>query len=128
MSQRAVRRAYVWRTVVGMAAYVVVLVPVVMWLNGRPASPWRVPVALLPVVPIVYGLWSIRKYFREADEMQKRIHLEGYAFGFAGAAMATLTYGFLEMAGFPRLSAWWYWTAMGACWIAGSLLANRGYR
>jgi hypothetical protein len=103
-------------------------VPAITWLNRHPESPWRLPVALLPVLPIVFGLWSMRRYFREADELQKRIQLEGFAFGFAGAAMVTLTYGFLEIAGFPRLTAWWYWTAMGACWMVGSLVARRSYR
>lgn len=127
-SQRAVKKQYHRRTMLGVAMYVLVLIPTVLLLNAHPDAPWRVPLALLPVLPIVYGLRSMRKYFLEADELQKRIQLEGFAFGFAGAAMATLTYGFLEMAGFPRLTAWWYWTAMGACWIAGTLLANRSYR
>ena len=124
-SQRAVHRRYVWRSALGFGSYVVILVPVLWWLNTRPDTLWRVPVALLPVLPIVYGLWSMRKYFREADEMVKRIQLEGFSIGFAGAAMTTLTYGFLEIAGFPRLSAWWYWSAMGFFWIVGSQLARR---
>ena len=127
-TQRDVHRRYVLRSALGFGAYALVLIPVVWWLNTRPETPWRVPVALIPVLPIVYGLWSMRTYFREADEMQKRMQLEGFAFGFAGAAMVTLTYGFLEMAGFPRLTAWWYWSAMGVFWIIGSQLARRARR
>jgi hypothetical protein len=126
-SQREVQRSYAVRLVMGFGSYAVLLVAVVWWLNRSPDTPWRIPVALLPVLPIVYGLWSMRRYFVEADELQKRMQLEGYAFGFAGAAMATLTYGFLEMAGFPRLTAWWYWSGMAVFWIIGSLLAKRGY-
>ena len=127
-SQRQVHRRYVRRTALGFGSYVVVLVPVLWWLSQGQETWWRVPVALLPVLPIAYGLWSMRKYFREADEMVKRIQLEGFTFGFAGAAMTTLTYGFLEIAGFPRLSAWWYWSAMGLFWIIGEQLARRARR
>ena len=127
-TQKKVHRRYVLRSALGFGSYMAILIPVVLWLNGRPETAWRVPVALLPVLPILYGLWSMRKYFKEADEMVKRIQLEGFSFGFAGAAMTTLTYGFLEMAGFPRLTAWWYWSAMGFFWIVGSQLARRARR
>lgn len=127
-TQNEIRRRYTGRLLGGFAAYAAILIPAILWLNRHPESAWRVPVALLPVLPVVFVLWSMRRYFREADELQKRIQLEGFAFGFAGVAMAMLTYGFLEMAGFPRLSAWWYWTAMGACWMVGSIVASRSYR
>ena len=125
---RAVKKAYRRRTTFGVAAYVVVLGLVVWWLNGHPESAWRVPVALLPLVPMAYGLWNIQLHFRESDELQQRIQLEALAFGFAGTAMSLFAYGFLEMVGFPRLSVWWVWTVMGAFWIVGSFLAGARYR
>ena len=54
--------------------------------------------------------------------------LESLAFGFAGAAALTLTYGFLQNAGLPEVSWIWVWPVMAVCWIIGSLIARRRYR
>jgi hypothetical protein len=124
---REVVKGYHRRTVLGVAAYVVVLAAAVAWLNANEESAWRVPVALLPLLPMVYGLWNIMLHFRGSDELHQRIQLESLAFGFAGTAMALFTYGFLEMVGFPRVSVWWVWTAMGSFWVIGTFLSRRRY-
>lgn len=127
-SQVTAARGYHRRIVVSAVGYVVVLSLAVLWLNDNPESGWRVPVALVPLLPIGYGLWSILRYFRASDELLKRIQLESLAFAFTGTAMLLFTYGFLEMAGFEPLSAWWVWTVMGTLWGVGSIVAARRYR
>jgi hypothetical protein len=62
------------------------------------------------------------------DELQRRIQLESLAFGFAAAAIATFTYGFLQNAGLPEVSWVWVWPVMAVCWMVGQLVARRRYR
>ena len=42
--------------------------------------------------------------------------LESIAIGAAVTAALSLTYGFLESAGFPKLSMFWVWPVMGLVW------------
>lgn len=37
------------------------------------------PVALLPVLPIAYGIWAYTSFLRGIDELQRRIQLDGLA-------------------------------------------------
>ena len=67
-------------------------------------------------------------FFRELDELQRRIQLEGLAFGFTATAVLTLSYGFLQNAGLPQVNWVWVWPVMGACWSLGLAIARRRYR
>ena len=51
--------------------------------------------------------------------------LEGLAVAAAVTAGLTLTYGFLESAGFPKLSMFWVWGVMGPVWGAHACSALR---
>ncbi len=57
-----------------------------------------------------------------------RIHLQAFAFAFAGTAVLSLTYGFLQNAGFPDANWAWVWPLMGTLWIIGKLIAKRKYQ
>ena len=51
--------------------------------------------------------------------------LEAFAFAFAGTALVTFTYGFLDFAGVPRINWWFVWPVMATLWIIGGFLARK---
>jgi hypothetical protein len=111
-----------------LAAYAVVLIVSITLLNTFPAGPWRVPVTLLPVVPLVFVMWAVMRALGRLDELQRRIQLEALGFGFAGTAFLTFTYGFLQNIGFPQVSWFFVWPVMAVLWLIGLAVASRKYR
>ena len=112
-----------------MLAYAVILVVSITLLNNTdPGSGWRVPLALLPMIPMVFALLAFVRAFGRMDELQRRVQLEALAFGFGGTALLTFGYGFLQLVGFPQVSWFLVWPIMAALWIVGLALANRRYR
>ena len=111
-----------------MSLYVIAVVAVSLWLRGHPDSSARSLVALIPVVPVVLVLVAAVRQFHRMDELVQRRQIEALAFAFVGTALGVITYGFLESAGFPRISLWWVWITMGVLWIVGCGVTARRYR
>lgn len=96
--------------------------------NGWVEGGWQVPVAILPMLPMGLAAWAILRQIRRLDELQRRQQFEALAFAFAGTAMLTFTYGFLEGVGLPKLSMFYVWPLMAALWSLGVFIAHRRYR
>ena len=92
------------------------------------ARPWRDLIALSPMLPALAMPWIILRELRRMDELQRRIQLEALGFSFAGTAILTFSYGFLEGLGYPRLSMFSVWPILAVLWVIGLLLARRRYR
>lgn len=120
--------AYVREFGAAMLGYVVVLVVSISLIQSLPGSPWRVPMALAPVVPLSLALWAFVRFYQRLDELQRRIQLDALACSFGGTILVTISYGFLQNVGLPALS--WVWVAplMIALWGVGAALAHRRYR
>ncbi|HKU88431.1 MAG TPA: hypothetical protein VJP84_01465 [Steroidobacteraceae bacterium] len=90
---------------------------------GRPMEPGvaRTLLLLSPAIPLLFAIWAIVRQFGRMDEFVRLRSLESFAIAGAVTAGLTFTYGFLETAGFPRLSMFWVWGVMGGTWavIAG---------
>jgi O-antigen/teichoic acid export membrane protein len=121
-------RKYLGRLMAVMAVYLVMVALSVYWLKRNPTAPWRYIIAVLPVLPAMAVPMGAVRCFREMDELQRKIQLEGLAFGFTAAAILTLSYGFLQNAGLPDLNWIWVWPVMGVCLAIGLALARRRYR
>jgi hypothetical protein len=89
---------------------------------------WRTLCALIPVPTLFAVCWVVIRQMRRCDEMHLRLGLESLAFAFAGTALVTLTYGFLELVGYPRLSMFWVWGVMAVLWNIGYWIAYRRLR
>ena len=92
------------------------------------ARPWRDLIALCPMLPAAAMAWIVLRELRRMDELQRRIQLEALGFSFAGTAILTFSYGFLEGLGYPRLSMFTVWPILAVLWVVGLALAHRRYR
>lgn len=111
-----------------VAGYTILLLLAVTFLRAFPASPWKIPVMLLPVIPSAWGVFVALQYVRAMDELQRKVHLEGVAFAFTTTVLVTVTWGMMERAGLPHLPSIWVATLMIALWGVGNHLAARRYR
>ena len=113
---------------VGAYAAVLALSIVLLVTVTGTSGPVAAVVALLPMIPASAICWVVLRQLRRMDELHRRIQLEALAFAFAGTAIVSFSYGFLETVGFPRLPMFTVWPVMATLWIVGLRLANRRYR
>ncbi len=112
-----------------LAVYVVMLVgSITLLTHVDVARPWRDLIALSPMIPAATLAWVILRELRRMDELQRRIQLEALGFSFAGTAILTFSYGFLEGLGYPRLSMFSVWPILAVLWIVGLVIARRRYQ
>ncbi len=123
------RKQYLIELSSTLAVYVVMLVGSIELLTHTDvARPWRDVVALSPMIPAAAMAWIILRELRRMDELQRRIQLEALGFSFAGTAILTFSYGFLEGLGYPRLSMFTVWPILAVLWVVGLVLARRRYQ
>jgi hypothetical protein len=114
---------------VAMLVYALVLCTSIFLLKtGYFEGPSATLVALLPALPCIAACWTILRQFRRLDELQMRVQLEALGFAFAGTALLTFSYGFLEGVGWRPLSMFSVWPLMAVLWVVGGVIAARRYR
>lgn len=102
---------------------------IAMWTVLKyPLGIWRLPVALTPMLPVLFIAHSIVRMFSSGDELQIKIHMQSLAFAFVGTVLLTLTYGFLQMAGVPTANWVWVWPLMGTLLVIGNRVAKSKYQ
>lgn len=110
---------------VGLAAYGAMLIVsqriLASGIESRSAS---ILIALSPMMPVAFICVVVIRSIRHLDEMQRKLQFEALALSFAGTALITFGYGFLEGAGFPKLSMFAVWPLMGAIWFAGVMIGR----
>jgi hypothetical protein len=116
MLERDARRKYLLELGVSMAIYILVLFGALSIAKPMPEGALRTALLLTPMIPIALAIWAIARQFRRMDEFIRLRTLESLAIAAAVTAGLSLTYGFLEGAGFPRLSMFWVWPVMGFVW------------
>jgi len=127
MSQALASRAYAREFFLAIAGYVVVLPLSILVAAGLEPTP-RALVVLVPMLPLVFALRAYLRFLGRIDELARRIQLDALGFAFGAAGMLTLSYGFLEGAGFPRLSYIWVFPGMIGLWGIATAVATRRYR
>ena len=112
MHEKRVGKAYFRELGAALLVYAVLLVAAIRW--GRPLDPGavRTLVLLSPMIGFGLGLWAIARHFARVDEYIRRFLLDSLALGAGITAGLTFTYGFLETAGFPRLSMFTVWIVL----------------
>jgi hypothetical protein len=125
---RRARRRYLLEFSVGMAVYTATVFASAAWLRANAESPWRLVIALVPLLPIAVTVVALIRFYLQQDELQKRQQVESLAFAFVGSSFLVITYGFRETAGFPRVTVWWVWVVMATLWLIRGGIARLRYR
>ena len=76
----------------------------------------RTLVIITPIIPALLLAWVIVRQFRRIDEYIRRWSLENIGISAAITAAFALSYGFMESAGFPRLSMFVIWGVLMGSW------------
>ena len=121
MREREATRKYLFEFGGSMALYLLVL-----FLSLRGAvyledGVGRTLVLLSPMIPIALALWAYVRQLGRVDEFVRLRNLQSLALAGGITGGFALTWGFLENAGFPRLSMFSVWMVFGASWAAMSV-------
>jgi hypothetical protein len=84
----------------------------------------RTLVLVSPMLPFLLVVWAVVRQFRRLDEYFRLISLESIAIAFGVTAGFAVTYGFLENAGFPRLSMFRVWEVMMSVWAVVAIVRS----
>jgi hypothetical protein len=116
MSQASKIWVYLRELTGALVLYAFVLVLALMVGRRMPPGPLQTAVYVSPMLPFLLAVWAIVRQIRRSDEFMRKTVVEHIAISAAVTAGWTFTYGFLENAGFPKLSMFTVWPAMGAVW------------
>jgi hypothetical protein len=84
---------------------------------------------ILPFAPMLVALRALVRDISALDELQRRIHLEAFAFSLGCTSMLTFSIGMVEaFAGGGRLSVFWVLPMAIFFWFIGVGLARRKYQ
>jgi hypothetical protein len=116
MREKESARRYLKELAGTMGVYITILVLALHF--GRPMQPGvlRLGVLISPMIGFGLMIWVIVRQFQRMDEFIRRLFLENTAIAAAITAAATFSYGFLETAGYPKLSMFTVWMVMGSAW------------
>ncbi|NML60732.1 hypothetical protein HHL21_06470 [Massilia sp. RP-1-19] len=128
MHEKTVARIYTREMCGAMFVYVVLLVASIKL--GRPMADGvgRILALASRVIGVLLVVWALARHFRRVDEFIRQTTLESIAIAAAVAAGLSFTYGFLETAGYPRLSMFVVLPLMFGVWGVVSCvraIANR---
>jgi hypothetical protein len=116
MLERDAKKKYFLEMGAVLALYVVTLVGSIRLGGSMMPGTARTLLVLTPVIPVLLTVWVIARQFGRMDEFVRLRTLEAFSVAGAITAGLTFTYGFLEGAGFPRVSMFWVWGIMGFSW------------
>lgn len=118
----ATNRRYQKELGLALLLYVALLVGALVMSKDMAPGISRTVLLISPMLAFALAVRAIVRLVRDTDEFLRKTMLEQLAVAAAGTAGITFTYGFLEVAGFPRLSMFMVWPLMGALWVAASVV------
>ena len=126
VAERAAKRQYTRDFWPGLLGYLLVMAAVVRWgrLDGHAAT--RYLWAVTPLIPALWMMRAVAKSVTRADEYQRLLQFRSLAVGFTAAMAASLTVGFLGVAGLALPAAGWiiYSAGMLGWAVTGIALRN----
>jgi hypothetical protein len=125
----SVSKTYRREYLTAMVIYAVMLLASALLMKYGPSSVWwSIPLALVPMIPLLLALRAFLRFFHHIDELQRRIQLEALALSFGVTCLVTWGYGLLGYAGLPALSLIWVPPFMMTLWGIGVHIASRWYQ
>lgn len=116
MHEKTIGRAYVRELLGALGIYAVMLVLTITYGRGLPEGLVRTLVLASPMIGFFLAIWAIARHMKRIDEYLRQFTLENMAIAAAVTAGLTFTYGFMETAGYPRLSMFSVWMVMCGAW------------
>jgi len=99
------------------------------YLAPQVDASWRLPLALVPMVPLWFALQAALRFFQRADEFARRVMMEAVSFAFVAGVMLSMSYGLAEaIADLPRISWTWVAPLFLVLWAVGGYRAHRRYK
>ena len=92
------------------------------------SSGWQLALAFSPALPIAGVFIAVVRFLKGMDELARRIAVDSLAIAGGVTALMAASYGLIEGAVFPHLSAWWTFTTFMICWLIVSLILKRRYQ
>ena len=123
--ERKISARYLRELFGSIAIYIAILLPSVSLGPAMHEGLPRTLVLVSPMIGFLLMLWAIVRHLGRIDEYQRQTTIETFAIAGAITAGMTFTYGFLENAGFPRLSMFVVWAVMGLAWCVAGLVRCR---
>lgn len=107
-------RTYTVQMLGACVLYSIILLAVnLLYENYEFATPARIGLALLPVMPAVLALWIVIRFVRRMDEVQARIVTESMLISAIVVGFASFTYGFIQsVVALPEISLIWVLPAL----------------
>ena len=120
--EKRVAKMYFRELFGSLALYTVLLVAAITF--GRPMAPGalRTAVLLSPMIGFGAAIWAIVRQIQRVDEYVRMRLLENVSLAAAITAGLTFSYGFLETAGFPKLSMFTVWCVLCLSVVAVQLM------
>lgn len=113
MHEKRIARAYFIELMTSIVVYTILLVAAIRY--GRPMEEGVLRTAILISPMIGFGMMirTVVRHVARIDEYQRMRMLENLSIATAITGAVTFTYGFMETAGFPKLSMFYVWIVMG---------------
>lgn len=112
MHEKRVTRAYHRELFGAIALYTVLLMAAIRFGRPMEAGVLRTLVLVSPMIGFGAAIWVIARHLARVDEFIRKQLMENVALAAAITAGLTFTYGFLETAGFPKLSMFTVWCVL----------------
>jgi energy-converting hydrogenase Eha subunit A len=122
MHEKRVARAYFVELTTSIVVYTVLLFAAIRYGRPMPEGWLRTLVLITPMIGFGLMIRAIVRHVARIDEYQRIRLLENIAVAAAITLAATFTYGFMETAGFEKLSMFSVWLMMGASMAAVCLV------
>lgn len=123
MRESEAKKAYFKELGASIAIYMALLFGGNAVARAVPEGAMRTLLMVSPMIGFLLMIWAVARQVRRMDEYMRQVTLESLCIAAAVTAGLSFTYGFLETAGYPRLSMFWVWGVMGGTW--GLLAALR---
>lgn len=116
MHEKQIARVYFKELFGAIVLYMILLFASVKF--GRPMEEGvaRTVVLLSPMIGFGLACAAVARQLGRSDEYMRLMALENIAIAAAATAGLSFSYGFMETAGYPRLSMFSVWIVMGAVW------------
>jgi hypothetical protein len=121
-------RSYCWQGGLSMTAYFIAVYVIGSYVHPNAmANPWRILVALLPIIPIIFAAVAFIRFFRATDELKRQIIVTTFAIAGGVYVFFNITCGLLVVAGIPKPSALCAFYVFSGSAAIASVLLHRHY-